>query len=150
MQVTVDDRELRAFSRRLALAGKHTPKNIKRALSAIGARVAGTAKDLCPESMDRNQYIKTLKTGKTKRRNFHRGQLKKSIRADVFPERVEIGVPSNKPAAAYAEKIHDKWEPTDHNPPPKQKEYITGAYKKEQRNIVKELDIILDEIIRRI
>jgi len=145
MEITVDNRELVALERRLALAGKATPQNIGRVLKTIGVIVKGKAVAFAPRSMTKAEYVKTLKghnygasqsidfnlmkqTGfvqggklkgvKTKRStdSFHPGQLKRSITSEVFSDRVEIGVPSNSPAGEYAEKVHETWKRPERQP----------------------------------
>ena len=111
MEITVDTRELVALERRLALAGKATPQNIKKVLNEIGSVVLKKARSLCPISPSKTDYVKTLKRIKPKQstaRVFTSGALTRSITREVFDERVEIGVPSNSEAQAYAEKIHDE------------------------------------------
>ncbi len=136
MEITVDNRELVALERRLALAGKATPQNIGRVLKTIGVIVKGKAVAYAPRSQTKSEYVATLAGGKTKRAtsSFHPGQLKRSITTEVFPERVEIGVPSNSPAKDYAEKIHETWKRTPHNDAQATDHYIHETWKRTPHN----------------
>jgi len=110
VQVTIDTRELQDLGRRLERAGRATPKNFRSMLTEIGLIIWKVARDYCPQSPSKTQYVATLKRGETKRSptSFTRGQLRNSITTEVFDDRVEIGVPSNSPGGSYAEKIHDE------------------------------------------
>jgi hypothetical protein len=152
MEITVDSRELRDFAARLNKIGKETPANIKRGLTVIGSIVKGKAVAFAPRSMTKSEYVKTLVHGKTKRRVFTSGQLKGSIKAEVFPDRVEIGVASNSRAGAYAEKVHETWKKPsnplyEHNTPETRKEFIFEAAKKSDKEIEKAVDKILADIV---
>lgn len=72
----------------------------------IGEMVSGVAKKYCPVSPTKEQYVATLKGGKTKRKDFHPGQLRDSIHFRATADFAEIFVPSTVPAAQYANFIH--------------------------------------------
>ena len=155
MEVSVDTRELVALERRLALAGKATPNNIKKVLKTIGVIVKGKAVAFAPRSMTKSEYVSTLKGGKTKRRVFTSGSLKSSITAEVFPDRVEIGVPSNSKAGKYAEKMHDdkgnSWKKLGwQNDGQATDKYIYKAGEATERQYMKAVDNLVDKIIRAI
>ena len=159
MSVSVDTRELQAFSRRLALAGKYTEKNIKKVLKVIGVIVHGEARKNAPRSMTKSEYITTLKTGKTKRRTFTTGDLKSSITMELKDDSVEIGVPSNSKGGKYAKKMHDNkgksgrdgWK--KHNrftaAEGAKDKYIDRAYDENKQTINRAVDKLIDDIIRR-
>ena len=150
MSVTIQDRELRQLVRRLERAGKATDRNIKTVLTKIGTIVQGTAVKYAPRSMTKSEYVGTLVHGKTKRRNFTSGQLKGSITSDVKRDRVEIGVPSNSKASDYAEKVHNEWKPTPHNPAVARKKFIFEAEKDEKSRYMREVEGLVDKLIREI
>lgn len=153
MEIKIDTRELVALERRLALAGKRNPSSIKKMLNIIGVIVKGTAVKYAPRSMTKSEYTSTLVNGKTKRKVFTSGSLKSSITSEVFADRVEIGVPSNSKAGAYAEKIHDEkgktwknigWQ-NDSNATDK---YIEKAEKDESAKYMKAVDDYVDKLIK--
>jgi len=152
MQVSVDTHELDAFQRRLALAGKRTPANIKKVLKVIGVIVKGKAVAFAPRSMTKSEYVRTLKGGVTKRStsSFTTGSLKRSITLEVKKESVEIGVPSNSKAGDYAEKVHSEWKRTKHNPPPATDHYIYKAQEKTERKYLREVDKLVDRLVKSI
>ena len=152
MEITVDNRELVALERRLALAGKATPQNIGRVLKTIGVIVKGKAVAYAPRSQTKSEYVATLVGGKTKRAtsSFHPGQLKRSITTEVFHERVEIGVPSNSPAKDYAEKIHETWKRTPHNDAQATDHYIFKAQEDSEADYMKAVESVVDNIIKAI
>lgn len=153
MEISVDTRELVALERRLAIAGKRNPSTIKRMLNIIGVIVKGTAVKYAPRSMTKAEYTSTLVKGKTKRKVFTTGSLKSSITMEVFDDRVEIGVPSNSKAQAYAEKIHDEkgksWKKIGwQNAPEATDKYIEKAEQDESAKYMKAVDDYVDTIIR--
>jgi hypothetical protein len=150
MEVSIDTRELVALERRLALAGKATPKNIRTMLKKIGVIVQGKAVAFAPRSMTKSEYIRTLKTGKTKRSVFTSGSLKSSITTEVKKDSVEIGVPSNSKAGDYAEKVHQDWKRTQHNPPPATDHFIFKAQEKSEKTYMRAVDDFVDKIIKAI
>jgi len=155
MQISVDTRELVSLHRRLALAGKATQPNIVKVLKTIGLIVGGRAVAYAPRSQTKAEYVATLKRRPpvTKRAtsSFTSTQLKTSITSEVFKDRVEIGVPSNSKAEAYAEKVHSDWKMTKHNEGSKaRKEFIFEAAKDTEREYMKAVDDLVDRIIKAI
>jgi hypothetical protein len=152
MEISVDTRELVSLERRLALAGKATEGNARRMLTAIGTIVLGKSRAYAPRSMTKSEYVATLKGGKTKRAtsSFTSGSLKSSITSEVFKDRVEIGVPSNSKAGAYAEKVHETWKPTPHNDSKATDQYIFKAAADSEREYMKAVDDLVDRIIKAI
>jgi|3_EtaG_2_1085321.scaffolds.fasta_scaffold124799_2 hypothetical protein len=153
--VTIDDRELRKLMRKISRASKGNQKFIKRMLKIIGSIVHGKAKAYAPRSATKAEYESTLKGGKTKRAtsSFTTNNLKKSITTEVKRDRVEIGVPSNSPAGDYAEKMHDdkgkSWKKLGkHNDGKATDKYIFKAYADSEKEIMGELDTLLDNIVK--
>jgi len=149
MEITVDTSELKALVGRLEKAGKATPQNTVKVLKTIGLIVGNKAVSYAPRSQKKAEYVATLKGKKTKRAtdSFHPGQLKGSITAEVFPERVEIGVPSNSPAQAYAEKIHNSYKRTPHNDAKATEKYIFKARDDSEREYMAAVESLVDKLI---
>ena len=153
MGISVDTRELNGMVKRLEMAGKATPKNIKIVLKTIGVIVLKKARDFSPMSMSKSQYVSKLKGKKTKRKVFTRGSLKQSITSEVKDRSVEIGVPSNSKAGAYAEKMHDdrgnSWNKLSIGKQPQSTDkYIYKAEEKTKKTYLKEVDKLIDRLIR--
>jgi len=153
----IDTKDLTRFTRRLARAGRYTKANRKKMLGKIGVIVLGVARSYSPMSMSKSQYVRTLKGGKTKRKptSFTRGSLKNSITSEVFPERVEIGVPINSKAGDYAEKMHDEkgktWKRLSSGKQPKSTDkYIEKAEKDSRRQYMKAVGDFADDVIGKI
>ena len=154
--VTIDDRELKKLMLKISRKSKGSKRAIKKMLSIIGSIVHGKAKAYAPRSATKAEYASTLKGGKTKRKasSFTTGNLKNSITTEVKSDRVEIGVPSNaKGTHKYAEKMHDEkgksWKKLGkHNDGKATDKYIFKAYIDSEKEIMGELDNLLDDIVK--
>ena len=153
--VKIDDAQLRRLMKKIARVSKQNPRLIKVMLSKIGAIVQGTAVKYAPRSKTKTEYVQTLKGGKTKRKtsSFTSTNLKKSITLELKKDSVEIGVPSNSPAGKYAEKMHDEkgksWRQLgNQNDGKATDKYIFKAFLDKRKEISKELDHMLDQIIK--
>ena len=153
--VTIDDRELVRLMKKLRKASKGNQKIINKMFKKIGAIILGVSRAYAPRSMTKGEYLSTLKGGVTKRNtsSFTTGNLKKSITVEVKSDRVEIGVPSNSPAGKYAEKMHDEkgrswrrlgWQ----NDQKATDKFIFKAFADKRREINKEVETMLDDVIK--
>ena len=154
-EVTIDDRELVRLMKKIQKVSKGNKRLVKKMMAKIGSIIQGTAKAYAPRSMTKGEYVSTLKGGVTKRKasSFTSGSLKKSITVDVLQNRVEIGIPSNAPAGEYGEKMHDEkgrsWKRLGwQNDRKATDKFIFKAYADKKREINKELDNFLDDIIK--
>ena len=151
-ELTIDDRELQGLVRSLERAGKYTGRNKRTLLKKIGTIVHGRAVSYAPRSMTKAEYIATLVHGVTRRAtsSFTSGQLKRSITAEYKSDSVHIGVPSNAPAADYAEKVHSEYKRTPHNAPEAQERYIFAAQEDTEDAYMREVTQFVDRIIREV
>jgi len=155
MSVTINDKELISLMKKFERVGKKNPKIISKMLKKVGVIIQGKAEKYAPRSKTKGEYIRTLKGGKTKRKasSFTVGNLKKSITLEQKKNSVEIGVPINAPGGKYAEKMHDEkgktWEELgDQNTNKATDKYIFKAYDDSKSEINKELNHMLDEVIK--
>ena len=153
--VKVNTTELTRLMKKINRVSKKSPSLIKKMFTDIGQMVQEKAAELAPRSMTKAEYVSTLKGGVTKRKtsSFTSTALQKSIRFDVKKNRVEIGVPSNSPAGKYAEKMHDEkgksWDNLGkQNDPVATDKFIFKAYNEESKAIEKELEHLLDKVIK--
>jgi len=82
--------------------------HLGKAMRQVGRVVKDGSVELTPISPTKQQYKKSLKRGKSKRTDFHPGNLRKSIRIlqnTTFS--VDIGVPRNSLGGRYANFIHN-------------------------------------------
>ena len=158
VSIAHDDARLRAAIRKLEALPAKAGRGMKTALQRIGLRVKGTAQAYCPESPTKGQYVRTLKTRKTKRNDFNPGALRNSITSKLEDESVLIYVPSNSPGGKYAEKIHAERGKTWQHLGPGSKaknvsgnvgdKFIENAGKDEQKNFEREIQGVIADLIR--
>jgi len=150
--------DIRNAIRKLDRLSTKAGSGMKTALQRIGLRVKGTAQAYCPESPTKGQYVRTLKTRKTKRNDFNPGALRNSITSKLEDESVLIYVPSNSPGGKYAEKIHDErgktWKHLGPGSIAKNvsgnvgDKFIENAGRDEQRNFEREINGVIADLIR--
>ena len=153
--LTVDTRELTKLMNKIANAGKRSPVLIRKMFKKIEAILLGESRKRAPRSATKSEYVRTLKSGRTKRKtsSFTSGNLKKSIRSELKKFSLSIHVPANSPAGKYAEKIHDERGKTwrnigKHNDAKATDKFIFKAYDEEEKVIDAELNEMLDAVIK--
>lgn len=94
----------------IRLMEQEFPQDLKTELaeahSRIEKEVVVMSKEMSPISPTKAQYEATLVGGKTRRTNFHPGQLMGSIQGESNERHAKIFVPSNSPGGKYADFIH--------------------------------------------
>ncbi len=113
---TVPARISDVANRLYSVAQSAMSREMARAHARIADLVVVAAKDYAPISPTKAQYISTLKgrrvkggriVKKTKRNDFHPGQLTAAIRGESAEQFARIFVPSNSRAGVYADFIHN-------------------------------------------
>lgn len=155
MEVTIEIKGMQQIQHKI---NQLVPAGIKAVLTRSHNRIkimlVKAAHNYAPISPSKGQYIRTLKTGITKRHNFNPGGLTRSIIGKATEDYVELFVASNSDGGQYAKKMHEwqgGWgEGTKARGPQAGNTFITRAITDNEGNIIKIYESELDKEINRL
>lgn len=129
--------------------------SLRRAARRVGRIVKDASVPRTPISPTKAQYEASLKSKKSRRTDFHPGNLRKSIQVMKATERlVQVGVPSNSLGGEYADFIHNGTyelgpgsKAAFGSGQPVGNKFLERAVKAEERRIMRAVQIELDKAI---